>query len=180
VTAARGSKGNAALQGSKLTVTLVNGVARFKGLHYDKAETMNLKFTTNASGVSTAISSDVVVSAAPAGSHQPSRTAKPGRAAESGGVHDPVTDRNEVILIHGATGDGRSPRASTGTLQATPTRWSSSRSTATNRVAVPGLGGIMLPTPGVPRGPVLQAALVDSVLGDDRLGRSLLGPEVES
>jgi hypothetical protein len=63
VTAARGSHGTAALQGSSLTVTLVNGVASFSGLYYTKAETMNLAFTTTA-GSFTATSNDVVVSPA--------------------------------------------------------------------------------------------------------------------
>ena len=49
VTAARGTVGTAALQGSSLTVTLSSGVATFGGLSYDKAETMNIGFTTNAS-----------------------------------------------------------------------------------------------------------------------------------
>jgi hypothetical protein len=71
VTAARGSKGTASLQGSKLTVTLVNGVAKFRGLHYNKAQTMNIKFTANASEVSAASSNDVVVSTAPAAPTQP-------------------------------------------------------------------------------------------------------------
>ena len=52
VTAARGTVGTAALEGSVLTVTLTSGVATFSGLSYDKAETMNLGFTINSSGVS--------------------------------------------------------------------------------------------------------------------------------
>jgi hypothetical protein len=64
VTAARGSHGSASLQGSGLTVTLSNGVATFSGLSYNKAETMNLVFTDNLAGVTAAVSTDVVVSAA--------------------------------------------------------------------------------------------------------------------
>jgi hypothetical protein len=63
VTAARGSHGTGALQGSSLTVTLVNGVASFSGLYYTNAETMNIAFTTTA-GSFTATSNDVVVSPA--------------------------------------------------------------------------------------------------------------------
>ena len=51
MTAARGSTGTASLQGSALTVTLSSGVATFSGLSYNKAETMNIAFTTNAGGV---------------------------------------------------------------------------------------------------------------------------------
>jgi hypothetical protein len=64
VTAARGSLGTASLQGSNLTIPLSSGVATFSGLFYDKAETMNITFTTNASGVSSATSNAVVVSPA--------------------------------------------------------------------------------------------------------------------
>ena len=62
VTVARGSQGTGTLQGSALTVTLAGGVATFSGLSYNKAETMNIAFTTNASGVTSATSNNVVVS----------------------------------------------------------------------------------------------------------------------
>ena len=79
VTAARGSAGTASLQGSNLTIMLFAGVATFTGLSYDKAETMNIGFTTNASGVSAAASSNIVVSPAAASQlvieQQPSPTA---------------------------------------------------------------------------------------------------------
>jgi uncharacterized repeat protein (TIGR01451 family) len=65
VTVARGNHGTASLQGSPLTVTLINGVATFSGLSYNVAETMNLSFSTNA-GAFTTTSNDVVVSAAAA------------------------------------------------------------------------------------------------------------------
>ena len=61
VTAARGTAGTASLQGSPLTVTLSSGVATFSGLYYDKAETMNIGFSTTA-GSFTAASSSVTVS----------------------------------------------------------------------------------------------------------------------
>ena len=84
VTAARGSQGTAALQGSTLTVTLTNGVATFSGLSYNKAETMNITFTTNAPSVTSATSANVVVSPAAASqlvvSTQPSATATAGVA----------------------------------------------------------------------------------------------------
>ena len=64
VTAARGNVGSATLQGSN-TVTLVNGVATFSGLYYNKAETMNLVFSTNV-GSFTTTSNNIVVSAATA------------------------------------------------------------------------------------------------------------------
>ena len=66
VTAARGLLGSAALQGSALTVTFSNGVASFSGLSYNKAETMNIAFTTNAGGVSSTTSGNIVVSPAAA------------------------------------------------------------------------------------------------------------------
>ncbi len=84
VTAARGSLGTASLQGTNLTVTLHDGVAAFGGLSYDKAETMNLGFTTDAGGVLPASSNDVVVSPAAASQlvivQQPSSTATAGQA----------------------------------------------------------------------------------------------------
>ena len=55
VTAARGSHGTASLQGSNLTVRLSKGVATFSGLSYNKAESMNIAFTTNAGGLSLAV-----------------------------------------------------------------------------------------------------------------------------
>ena len=83
VTAARGSVGTAGLQGSNLTITFSAGVATFTGLSYDKAETMDIGFTTNASGVSAAASSNVVVSPAAASQlvieQQPSPTATVGQ-----------------------------------------------------------------------------------------------------
>ena len=45
---ARQHRARPALQGSTLTVTLSSGVATFSGLSYNKAETMNILFTTNA------------------------------------------------------------------------------------------------------------------------------------
>jgi hypothetical protein len=65
VTVARGNHGTASVQGSNLTLTLVNGVATFSGLSYNVAETMNLSFTTNAAAF-TATSNDIVVSRAAA------------------------------------------------------------------------------------------------------------------
>ena len=82
VTAARGTTGTATLQGT-LTVTLSSGVATFSNLSYDKAETMNIAFSTNA-GSFTAASSSVVVSPAAASqlviSQQPLLTATAGMA----------------------------------------------------------------------------------------------------
>src|SRR5262249_14338348 len=65
MTAARGNVGSSTLQGSNLTVTLVNGVATFSGLSYDKAETMNLVFSTNV-GSFTTTSNNIAGSAATA------------------------------------------------------------------------------------------------------------------
>ena len=83
VTATRGNKGTASLQGSQLTVTLINGVATFSGLSYNLAETLNLSFGTNA-GSFTATSDDILVSPAAAThleiTQQPSTTATAGVA----------------------------------------------------------------------------------------------------
>ena len=82
VTAARGSQGMATLQGSTLTVTLTNGVATFSGLSYNKAETMNIAFTSNATGVTSATSNNVVVS--PAAASQLAVTTQPSATATAG------------------------------------------------------------------------------------------------
>ena len=90
VMAARGGIGTASLQGNTLTVTLVNGVATFSGLSYDKAESMDLSFTTNASGVSSTSSSTVSVSPTTASQlvifQQPSATATVGLSIATGPV----------------------------------------------------------------------------------------------
>ena len=109
VTVARGSVGTAALQGSNLTVTLADGVATFGGLSYDKAETMNLGFTTNASGVAAASSNNIVVSPAAASqlviNQQPSPTATAGQPFATQPViyeEDPfnniLTDDNSTVI----------------------------------------------------------------------------------
>ncbi len=64
VTAARGDVGTSSLLGNNLTVTLVGGVATFSGLSYDKAEAMDIVFTSSAAGVSAATSNQVQVAAA--------------------------------------------------------------------------------------------------------------------
>ena len=82
VTAATGTLGTAALQGSNLTVTLSSGVATFTGLSYDKAESMNLGFITNANNVSTASSNSIAVS--PAAINQLVINQQPSAAASAG------------------------------------------------------------------------------------------------
>jgi hypothetical protein len=90
VTVARGSVGSASLEGTPLTVTLSSGVATFAGLSYDKAETMNLGFTTTASGVSSTSSNEIVVSPTTASqlviNQQPSATATVGQPISPGPV----------------------------------------------------------------------------------------------
>ena len=78
VTAA--STGTAGLQGTA-TVTLVNGVATFSGLSYNKAETIALTFTTDAGGFS-ATSDAVAVS--PAAASRLVVTRQPSSAATAG------------------------------------------------------------------------------------------------
>ena len=87
VTAARGSVGTASLQGNTLTVTLVDGVAKFAGLSYDKAEPMDIGFSSNVVGVSVTSSNNIAVSPATASqlviNQQPSPTATAGLAFAS-------------------------------------------------------------------------------------------------
>ena len=84
VTAARGPVGTASLQGGNLTVTLVNGVATFSGLSYDKAEMINISFSSSVSGVSSATSGTIQVSPTTATQlkiqTEPSSTAMAGQA----------------------------------------------------------------------------------------------------
>ena len=65
VTVTLDSLGTASVRGTT-TVTFVNGVAAFSGLFYNKAETMNLVFSTNATGVSSVTSNSLVISPAAA------------------------------------------------------------------------------------------------------------------
>ena len=110
VTAARGSTGTASLQGSSLTVTLSSGVATFSGLSYNKAETMNIAFTTNASGVTSATSSNVVVSPAAASqlvvTHAAVGTATAGVAFATQPVVTEEDAFGNVITTDSTHGDG--------------------------------------------------------------------------
>ncbi len=65
VTAARGNLGTSTLQGTNLTVTLVDGIATFSGLSYDTAETMDILFTRTPADLSTT-SGDITVAPAAA------------------------------------------------------------------------------------------------------------------
>ena len=125
VTAARGSMGTASLQGTNLTVTLAGGVATFGGLFYDKAETMNMAFSTNASGVSSATSSNVVVSPAAASqlviTQQPSATATAGVAFATQPVVKEEDAFNNVITGDNSTVVTAALSSGTGPLQGTLT-----------------------------------------------------------
>jgi hypothetical protein len=83
VTATRGPDGTSTLEGTT-TVTLVNGVATFSGLSYNKAEVMDISFSTDASGVSSATSNKITVGPTAATqlviAQQPSSTAVAGQA----------------------------------------------------------------------------------------------------
>ena len=102
VTASTGSLGTAALLGTT-TVTLSSGVATFSGLHYDKAETMNITFSTTADGF-TATSTNVVVSPAAASQfvigQQPLSTAMAGQVF---GIQPIVTEEDQFGNV--ITGD---------------------------------------------------------------------------
>ncbi len=119
VTAARGDVGTASLQGSDLTVTVVNGVATFSGLSYDKAETMDISFSTNASGVSSATSHTIAVSPAAASrlviAQQPSATATAGEAFPTQPViyeedqYDNAETGDNSTVVTAALSSGRGP-----------------------------------------------------------------------
>ncbi len=83
VTAARGDLGTSTLLGGALSLTLVNGEATFGGLSYNKAEAMDITFTSSAAGISPVTSGPVqVAGAAPSQlviSQQPSTTATAGQ-----------------------------------------------------------------------------------------------------
>jgi hypothetical protein len=82
VTASVGNLGTSTLGGSDLTVTLDDGEAVFSGLYYNKAELMNILFTSSASGVSSLLSRDVQIQPSPATQlvigQEPSTTATAG------------------------------------------------------------------------------------------------------
>ena len=61
VSAALGDTGTATLLGNDLTVTLVDGAATFAGLSYDKAEPMDITFTSSVAGVAPVTSNPVSV-----------------------------------------------------------------------------------------------------------------------
>ncbi len=83
VTAARGDVGTSTLLGNPLTATLVKGVATFSGLSYNKAEAMDILFTSSITGVSPATSNQVVVAPTTPSqlviSQQPSKSATVGQ-----------------------------------------------------------------------------------------------------
>jgi hypothetical protein len=176
VTAARGSLGTASLQGTALTVTLVNGVATFSGLYYNQAETMNIVFTTSASAVTSATSSNVVVHLA-----QASQLVVPAL---------PVIDENNRIgnLETGDNNDLAHITAQTITLKLT--RDSLTPASTLAHTGVPAAGnqasaplrsgagrlhsGRTVAVSAGPRVSILTAKMVDSVLSEIGSMRSLL------
>ena len=84
VTAARGDVGTSTLLGGNLTVTMVDGVARFVGLSYNKAESMDITFTTKAAGISAATSDAILIGPTTASQliihQQPATTATAGQS----------------------------------------------------------------------------------------------------
>ena len=106
VTATRGSLGNATLQGSNRTVTLVNGVGAFSGLSYNVAETINLRFFTNKAGVATATSNNIVVS--PATATQLVFAQQPSSTGTGQAISPPVTIQLEDQFDNVETGDNTS------------------------------------------------------------------------
>ncbi len=83
VTAVRGDLGTSTILGSPLSLALVNGQATFRGLSYNIAETMDIKFTSSALGISSVTSDPVQVAATTPSqlviSQQPSTTATAGQ-----------------------------------------------------------------------------------------------------
>ena len=127
VTVARGPVGTANLQGADLTVTLVHGVATFSGLFYKKAETIDISFSTNASGVSGVTSGNIVVSPAPAtqlvAETEPSSTATAGVAFQTQPViyeedqYSNLETGDDSTVVSAMQNSGRGPLE--GTLNAT-------------------------------------------------------------
>jgi hypothetical protein len=124
VTAARGTIGTDTLMGSPLTLTLAGGVASFGGLTYDRAETMNIGFTTNATGVSSTTSNNIVVNPASASklviAQQPSATAT---AGQSFGVQPVIYEEdqyNNILANDNSTVIAAMLNSGTGPLQGTP------------------------------------------------------------
>jgi Bacterial Ig-like domain (group 3) len=118
VTVARGPVGTANVQGGNLTVTLVDGVATFSDLVYDTAETMDLVFSSNASGVSAVTSGKIVVTPAAATQlvieTEPSSTATAGEAFQTQPVIDETdkfgnletSDDSTVVTVSLSSGIG--------------------------------------------------------------------------
>ena len=83
VSAAVGDTGTSTLLGTTLNVKLVDGVATFSGLSYNKAEPMDIAFTSNVDAIAPATSNLVIVSPAAASQlvigQQPSSTATVGQ-----------------------------------------------------------------------------------------------------
>ena len=123
VTAARGAIGTDTLLGGPLTVTLSGGVATFGGLSYDKAETMNISFTTNASGVSSTASNNIIVSPANASklviTQQPSATATAGQPFGAQPVIYEEDQFNNVLTNDNSTVIAAMLNSGTGPLQGT-------------------------------------------------------------
>src|SRR5262249_37741656 len=106
VTVARGSHGTASLQGGPFTVTLTNGIAAFGNLSYNKAETMNLSFTSSIGGVTLATSSDILVN--PAAASQIVFGQQPTNAIAGAPQNPPVTVMIEDQFGNIETGDNTS------------------------------------------------------------------------
>jgi hypothetical protein len=127
VTAARGDEGTSTLLGNALTVTLVNGVATFSGLSYNKAESMDITFISSATGVKPVTSDPVVVSHTTPSQlvieQQPSPTATAGQpfptqpiVYEEDQFDNLVAGENSTVVTV-ALGSGTGPLS--GTLTAT-------------------------------------------------------------
>ena len=119
VTATRGTVGTATLQGTNLTVTVVQGVASFSVLSYDVAETMNITFSTSA-GNFTRTSSSIVVSPN-AASKQLVITTQPSSTATAGvsfGTEPIVTEEDAFGNIF-TSDDSSTVTAATGTQGST-------------------------------------------------------------
>jgi hypothetical protein len=174
VTAARGDLGTSTLLGNQLTVTLVNGVATFSGLSYNKAESMDITFTSSA-GLSPVTSSPVQVGPTTASQlviqQQPSRTATAGQPfptqpviyeEDQFGNLETGDNTTQVTAILGG-GTGPLQGATTVTLSGGAARFSnlSDPTAETITLAFSG-GGFITPAPSNPIvvGPAAAGKLV--------------------
>jgi hypothetical protein len=123
VTADIGSLGTTTLQGTDLTARVVNGVASFFGLSYDKAESLNLIFSSSKGAVAPTTSTTIAVSPAQASQlvivQQPSGQATAGQPLSNQPVIDEEDQFGNLVAGDSSTMVTVSLDSGTGPLQGT-------------------------------------------------------------